>query len=266
MTFADGTGTVLIGPEHPLVSVFRRAVRSGKHTGQWILLAVKDAPHAPPRFLGNVVWTPGGRFLFFHGLSGRVQSTHPDKTLNGKTLDHLTLELGEDMSRFEEHTAILPGGKGSRGQFRRGVVHDNHMHPWFSLLLNDVSPYELLPATFRFEFSVPSSDVARRSAALIGTAKRTVCAFPVSTGEGPNYYQLDVWAGRGEGWKHRHADALPWPTIPGVVDGHRGEQVARKGHCHELGDDCGIVTVLTRPSGVLRRPGVVHTTIEPIRR
>jgi len=266
MGFADGAGTQVVGQDHPLVSVFRRAVQSGKYTGQWMFLAVKSAPDAHPKLLGTIVWTPGGRFLFFHGRVGDVQSTHPDKSLNGKRLDHITLELAEDMQRFEEHVAVLPGGKRSRGQVRCGPVHAGHLHPWFSLLLRDLDAYEPLPATFRFEFSIPLSDVSRRSRALMGSGKRTASAFPQPPTGSAHYFQLDVWAGRGPKWSQKFADALPWPTLPGVVAGHCGEPVTRSGQLHDFTDDAGVITVLTRPSGSLELAGLMHTVIQPAQR
>lgn len=265
MTFADGEGCLTVGHEHPLVSVFRRAVETGRPSGNWLFLVVRPSPAEKPKLLGTVAWTPGGRFLYFPGKHGEVASTHPNPSLNGGVLDHVTLELDETMSRYDEHVAVLKNVKGnSRGLRRKGVVHAGHLHPWFSLLLRNVEGYENLPKTFQFEFPVPSSDIQRRLWALIGVGKRSATTFPVPISKGPHYFQMDVWAGRGDGWKAKRSDAIPWPTVTGVLDGHEGEQVERIAQIHELDDGAGIVTVLTRPSGSLRISGLIHAKIEPI--
>jgi hypothetical protein len=239
-------------------------VDTGTYTGEWLFLAVRPSPAEKPKLLGTVAWTPGERFLFFPGKPGEVHSTHPDKSLNGRVLDHVTLELDVGMSRFSEHIAVLGGaGRKSRGQTRRGSVHDGHLHPWFSLLLGSLDGYEALPAVFKFEFPVPRPDESRRAQAMMGRGKRTATAFPVPESEGPHYYQLDVWAGRGQAWQRKYADALPWPTVDGVVSDHRGERVRRAAQFHELSDECGIITVLTRPSGSLQVAGLIHAAIQP---
>ncbi|HKO51981.1 MAG TPA: hypothetical protein VJV79_29935 [Polyangiaceae bacterium] len=266
MNFADGIGISVVGENHPFVTVFRRASETGKHTGDWILLAVRPSPNAPPRLLGTLVWTPGARFLFFHGIPGQIQSTHPDKSLNGKPLDHITLELDPDMSRFEEHNAALTSDAASRGQARRGIVHPGHLHPWFGLLLRDLDAYETLPRSFKFEFPVPRTDVERRSRALLGRGRRTDTEFRVPTTPGPHYFQVDVWAGRGPGWAKKYADALPWSDLPGVVAEYVDEPVQRAAQIHHFSDDCGLIVVLTRPRGVLEKAGLVHTVITPLNR
>lgn len=265
MSFPDGEGSLTVGRDHPLVSVFRRAVHKGTYTGEWLLLAVRPALAEKPKLLGTVAWTQGERFLFFPGKPVEVHSTHPDKSLNGSILDHVTLELDEAMSRFAEHVAVLGRGSGeSHGQTRRGTVHEGHLHPWFSLLLRSLEGYEALPAIFKFEFPIPHADVQRRVRAILGRGKRTATAFPVPESEGTHYYyQVDVWAGRGKGWQKEYADALPWPTLDGVVVGHRGEPVTRAAQIHELTADCGIITVFTRPSGSLQAAGLIHAAIQP---
>ncbi len=264
MTFADGEGILAVGRDHPLVSVFRRAVDTGGYTGEWLFLVARPAPAEKPKLLGTVAWTPGERFLFFPGKPREVHSTHPGKSPNGRVLDHLTLELDGTMSRFTEHVAVLGCGSGkSRGQVRRGRVHERYLHPWFSLLLRSLEGYEALPAVFTFEFPIPPTDLHRRLRAMMGTGKRTATAFPPLESAGTHYYQLDVWAGRGTEWHKRYAGALPWSTVHGVVAGHCGELVTRTAQFHELAGDCGIITVLTRPSGTLQTAGLVHAAIQP---
>lgn len=263
MSFQDGCGTLAVGQEHPLVAVFRRAVRTGTYSGSWVYLVVRPEASHRPKLLGTIAWTAGERFLYFPGYNGPAAPVQADDDLNGRNLDHATLELDRAASTFSEHIAALGDQPRSRGRFRRGVVDSTRLHPWFSLLLSDLARYEDLPATFRFDLAMPASDVDRRCRAMMGRGQRTSTSFPAPRGVGPHYYQLDVWAGRGEQWKERYADALPWPTIPGVVDDHLGEPCDRAAQRHEFDSDTGFVIVLTRPSGTLRTKGLLHAHVTP---
>lgn len=265
MSFADGEGVLAVGPDHPLVSVFRRAAETGKYTGHWLYLIARPSRSAKPKLLGTVAWSPGSRFLFFPGKLGEVLSTHPDQSLNGRRIDHVTLELDAAMSSFDEHVAVL-GGTNTRGQRRRGKVHDGHLHPWFSLLLRSLDAYASLPAQFKLQMAIPSADVTRRCEAMMGTGTRTAMCFPDPKPEGTYYYQLDVWAGRGDGWRKKYADTLPWPAFDGVIEDHRGELVDRSGQVHDVASDCGIAVVLSRPSGMPTVGGLVHAAIEPLKK
>jgi len=262
MGFEDGDGSIEVTLEHPLATPFRRAVSTGKYTGSWSYLIARPGPGLPSLLLGSVVWSPGKRFLYFPGRVGEVNSSRFDDEFNGRGLDHVTLELDTEMSRFDEHVAVLGDGK-SRGQRRKGRVHSGHMHPWFSILSTNLESYEPIPAELRMRFDAPLSDVQRRCVAMMGTGQRTSLCFPKAEGELPHYYQLDVWAGRGAGWADKYADALPWPTVSGVVDKHRGEEVERVAGRHAFEESAGIVFVLTRPSGTLLKGGLVHAEIEP---
>lgn len=265
MEFEDGVGTLKIDAGHPLMAAFRRTLQTGSPAGKWMLLIVRPSSNEAPRLLGSIAWTRGGRFLFFPGRIGECQSNHPDKRLNGRVLDHVTLELDSQMRRYSEHTAVMKedGAPGARGQARRGAVLKDHLHPWFSLLISDIGRYELLPRVFTCKTEVPASDIVRRTHAMLSDGKRTVCSFPTPGQGGLHYYQLDVWAGVGEDWSKRQAAAIPWPTCDGVVQGHMGEAVTTYKQVHVVDLQCGVVTVLSRPTGTLPRPGLVHASIGP---
>lgn len=262
MQFPEGHGEQVAGPTDPLVAVFRRSIRAGNPTGDWMYLLARPSAQRRPKLLGTIAWTEGKRFLFFAGRHGEVKSTHPDKRLDGRDLDHVTLELSESMMQWSEHVATLGAGS-NRGQGRSGRVHAGHLHPWFSILVSDLDGYGDVPAKFAHEFDVPATDKNRRSLAIMGTGCRSALTFPSVDGDGDHYYQLDVWAGRGAGWRDRYADALPWPSAKGVVSGHHGEPVPRSGSAHDLGDAQGVVVVLSRPSGTLRSAGLMHMEIGP---
>jgi hypothetical protein len=270
MNFQDGNGTLKVDLDHPLVTVFRRAVKTGKYTGDWLYLIVRPSAAEKPKLLGTVAWTPRGeRFLFFPGKPVEVLSTHLDKSPNGNMLDHITLEFDETMSRYSEHIKIL-GCDTSKPQrhTRGGCVRVGELHPWFSLLLQNLNEHEDLPAIFKFEFDAPSSDISRLAEeAMFGRVRqRSATAFPAPESDGPHYFQLDVWAGRGDGWKSKYADYIPWYLVKGRVDGHRGEIVTSAAQYHDFGDDCGILIALTRPSGSLTSGGIFHISRESMSR
>jgi len=135
--FSDGTGDVQVDENYPLVTVFRKCIRTGKGTGSWMFLLAQEEDHESRTILGTLAHTPGKRILFFPGHAGEVLSDHARPVWNGRTLDHLTLELDNDaMSRWSEHVAVL-GEAPNRGHEVRGKVRPGFLHPWFSLLLND---------------------------------------------------------------------------------------------------------------------------------
>lgn len=266
LSFPEGDGTVTVGRDDPPVSVFRRVIDSGKPTGRWVILSVRPAEDEPPKVLGVFAKTPapGHRFLYFPGKPSEVRSDHPKASLNGLKVDHVTLELASDMSRSDEHVAVLglPPGEKSRGHRRRGSVHPGLLHPWFSLLLRGFEDYRDLPARYRYTFEVPTADRGRRIRAFGPGARTPALVFPAPPGD-PSYYQLDVWAGRGPAWRERRCLVLPWSTIPSVAEGPQHPPGLFHAHAHSFGDDFGIITLLSRPAGVLHKPCLVHGTVEP---
>jgi len=264
MTFADGAGELSLCEQDPLVAVFRRAIRTGSYSGSWLYLIARPSAGLPPKLLGTIAWTPGERLLYFPGFHGSVVTRSREDPLNGGFLDHVTLELDPTGSKFEEHIAILGERRRTRGRARRGSVLPGHLHPWFSLLRSDLERYQDLPAKYRFQLVMPTADVARRCRAMMGTSMRTDVGFPDPSGDGPHYYQVDVWAGRGEDWAQRYANALPWAITPGVVDDHRCENLTRVAQWHALAPGVGVIVVLTRPSGSLRVAGLLHPDVTPV--
>lgn len=263
MNFEDGDGALTISLDHPLATAFRRAANKGGSTGSWLYLTYRPALDKPPKLFGTIVWTPGSRFLFFPGRRGEIRSTHKDASLNGKPLDHITLELDRAMLTADEHVAAIGEGR-NRGQRRKAKVHTGFLHPWFSLLFHDTLQYQALPAQFLLQLTAPKTDVQRRVVAMMGKGQRAYpAAFPSPGSTNSHYYQVDVWAGRGSRWESKQADALPWRTTS-IVLGHQGEEVQAVRQIHRLSTDSGIVSVLSRPSGVLKIAGLVHPTITPV--
>lgn len=250
----------MAGPHDPLVAVFRRSIRLGNPSGCWMYLIVRSSPETRPKLLGTISWTEGGRFVYFPGTRSRVESTHQDGRLNGRELDHVTLEIDASRTRWVEHVVVLGGGR-NHGQSRRGELRGEPLHPWFSLLLPSLETYGDVPARFTHTFDVPTSDKNRRALAIMGGGmSRSALVFPPAPHR-EHFYQLDVWAGRGPGWTSRNPDALPWSSQSHAVENHRGEPVLRSASKHELGGDQGVAIVLTRPSGTLKMTGLVHMGI-----
>lgn len=212
-----------------------------------------------------MAWTKGKRFVYFPGTSGRFQSINPSDSLDGESIDHITLELNETTSRFSEHVAVLGHTVAkTHGTLRTGRVHQGQLHPWFSLLLPDLDRYEKLPAHFRFDMLMPKSDSGRRTLAMMDRPHLHATYFPIPASEGPHYFQLDVWAGRGEDWKEKSAAGLEYRNICNMVSEHSKESFDMTVFTHDFLDDCGIVVLLTRPSGVLLTAGLACPTTLPI--
>lgn len=258
-----GEGHLTVDRKHPLVTAFRRSVDEGTRTGTWLYLVAASSASRVPKLLGTVAWTVAGRLLFFPGNPGRVLSTHPDGSLNGCPIDHVTLEFDDTGRSFDEHVAVFRRRRKSRGQGRRGRVHENTLHPWFSVLVNDLDGFQAIPASYSYSFEVPTPDVARRSRAMMGRGLLGRMSFPEPTVSTRAYFQIDVWAGRGAGWEHHYAGALPWATHPDLLQGHLGETLTAARVVQRLGPDIGVVVVLTRPSGCVVKPGLLHAAIEP---
>lgn len=267
MGFTLGVGEKRLEELDPLAAVFRRSIRTGAPTGSWFYLVARPSKGMIPKVFGTLAVTQAKRLLFFPGRVGTIATVPKDDPLNGYLVDHVTLEMDAAMTGFKEHSSVLKEQR-SRGRDRSGPIHDGIMHPWFSLLLPEVSEHIDLPSKFLLEINMPKSDIQRRAHAIMGQPVLiNDCWFPAPRSSNPHYFQIDVWAGRGNAWQTRHADVFPWPIMNDVVEGHLGEEVERKAQWKNLEPDIGVAIVLTRPSGTLRVRGLVHANgTSPIKR
>lgn len=261
--FPAGKGDVQVGENHPLVTVFRKSIRTGEGTGSWVFLLAKEDGHDSPTILGTLAYSPGKRILFFPGHSGEVFSDHARPVLNGRTLDHLTLELDDAMSRWSEHVAVL-GVAPNRGHEVRGRVRPGFLHPWFSLLLNDLGKYRQLPRRLRLAFEVPVTDRERRLPVMMGSGQSAAPPH-LSALDRPDagYLQIDVWAGRGPGWKSLESCLLPLAGRVDFIEATPPDQTVKQYKQRlQLSDEAGVVVYYARPIGRPTRPGLWHARID----
>ncbi len=261
--FPLGTGEIEVAQDHPLMSVFGKAIRTGKGTGTWLYLLARQPGEDAPTFLGTFARTPGRRLLFFPGRAREVMSDHAHGVLNGRVIEHLTLELSENMDSWSEHIAV-EGASPSRGHRASGKVRCGFMHPWFSLLLPNLDSYSRLPRKLLFRFNVPASDVVRRLPVMMDRGQQSAPPdLDVLGNANPGYYQIDVWAARGPDWHLREACVLPLACEKGLVEEAPDRQEAL--NCRQtlkLSEDFGVIVFYTRPQGRPVRPGLWHARID----
>lgn len=255
-TFPFGSGTLEATPEHPLLTPLRLAIVAGKPPGRWAWFAVQEAFIGVFKLIGSFVHSPGDRLLFFPGAEVLVIPGKQDERFNEKRIDHLTLDPPDVKGRHKSHVAVfgIPG-KDSRGINYSTKPPEGLLVPWFTLVSDTLAGFETLPSELRVTFPPPRPDVQSFGQELLGGIGFQ--AMPLPTGVGPNFFQLDVWAGRGREWKGLGARPLAWAYKAELVADapaeHQQIQVVQLDI--EFSDSVGLRVQCSRPGGRLRSSG-----------
>lgn len=141
----------------------------------------------------------------------------PTSPFNDQRLDHLTLDPPDPKGRHRSHVAVfgLPI-EDSRVLGYRTTPPPGLLIPWFTLLAPNLDEFELLPEKLIVQFPPPRPDLSEFSKDLMrGPYLAHAPAPPASTTR--TFFQFDVWAGRGFGWKQLGSRPLAWAYKPEVV-------------------------------------------------
>jgi hypothetical protein len=267
MSSSAGTGELEVDLDHPLLGAFRKAIETGKPPGRWLFFMVEDQPDLAPIVIGTFVHTPGNRFLFFPGSSTILADDHEEVRFAGKRLEHLTLDPPGKPGKHSSHVAVSGSPpKQSRGIRYTTTPPSDFMVPWFTLVAPDLRGFQRLPHQLHIHFSPPRPDVSRFGKQLLSAGGSTSVPLPPPAGN-PNYFQFDVWAGRGGDWQNTQENPLSWPYKPELVtEAPEGQQhvTVRRGQI-EFSATAGLVLNITRPAGQLRgthilRPNLTETS------
>jgi len=263
LNFSQGTGKLVVGTDYPAVAAFQRAMEEGQLTGTWRYLLAHDFPTLPYTIIGTFVKTPKGRVLFFPGAAIAIETDDPTARFNGRRLGHITVDPPRT-AKTSSHVAVqdLPHHE-SRGLKYRSAPPPDHMYPWFSFLLPDLSGFAALPAQLVVRFPPPPGNLHDFGQRLLADGAFATVPLPPPAGPGPVYVQFDVWLGRGASWKTLKARPLAWAYKPEIVKdapAHKQDVTVNRVDIG-LGPEIGLAVLVLRPSGRLLRPRILRPTL-----
>lgn len=255
-TFRFGSGTLEVTPEHPLLTPLRLAIIAGKPPGRWTWFAVQDVFIGVYKVIGSFVHSRGGRLLFFPGAEAVVVSGEQDKRFDGKRIDHMTLDPPDAKGRHRSHVAVFGIPEKSRGIDYRTKPPEGLLVPWFTQVCDTLAGFETLPCELKVTFPPPRPDVERFGQDLLGGSGFQ--SMPLPSGASPSFFQLDVWAGRGRGWKAQGARPLAWAYKAELVGDAPAEsqQIQVVQLDLHFSDSVGLRLLCSRPGGKLRSSDV----------
>jgi hypothetical protein len=249
-----GTGSRNVKPDHPLVVPIRVAIEKGRPPGSWSWAAFAEEDSGRLRVIGAFGHSPPrDRIFFFPGASVYISTEEEAPHFNGKRLDHLTLSPPDPKGRHESHVAVfgLPHDK-SRDLRYYTTPPPGLLVPWFTLLAPDLDAFELLPEKLIVQFPPPRSDLTEFAKVLMQGPTLAHAPVPPALMT-RTFFQFDVWAGRGFGWKQLGSRPLAWAYKPEVVkDAPAGSQDIQIIQLNvDLSSEVGVRIVASRPAGQL---------------
>jgi hypothetical protein len=137
------------------------------------------------------------------------------------------------------------------------------LFPWLSILVPDLDGFFRLPRILRATFAPPRSDVKRFAEQVLANGGASVVPAPELKGAGTSYLQFDVWVGKGQEWEAGKARVVAWPYKPEIVRNAPALQQdlqVRRLHIG-LGEDLGLVLLMTRPIGELQGSRLLRPTL-----
>ncbi len=256
--YPKGQGSIEVGLDSALAAPIRVSLETGRPPGAWRYLVVYDSEGEPPRVVGAMAHTPtpGDRFLFFPAAPLEVSAQQRGTRFSEPTLmDHLTLDPPRKAGAHKSHVAAGPPS-GARGLTRTTKPPPGTLVPWFSLLVPDLDPFPRLPGEMIVRFDAPHAEekgFQQFADRLVRAGGGTVVLPLPPAAAGSSFVQLDMWAGRGEGWRGMASRVLPWVYKTELVRAAPpGRQTVRATSIDfEVADGRGLRPILSRPEGVL---------------
>src|ERR1700688_791965 len=243
--FQPGYGEISAEPDHPLIAPLRLAIEAGRPPERWSWAVFGE------HVVGSFVHSEGNRLLFFPSGINHLA----DGTLGRfyrMRLDHLSLDPPDTKGRHRSHVAVF----GLSPQESRGLASwikpsAGKLPLWFSFVAPDLAGFPLVPRKLTVSFRNPRPQSADFAKQLVGVFTTAYAPVPEPIGE-PNYFQFDVWAGRGPtwAWKGFRAGPLSWDGIRGVKSAPPGTRRSRVVPLSvEISTKAGVHIVASRPAG-----------------
>jgi hypothetical protein len=182
-----------------------------------------------------------------------------------KRIDHLTLDPPHAKGSYRSHVAVfgLPK-KDSRGISYSTKPPPGLLVPWFALVADTLAGVTILPSLLTVTFPPPRPDIERFGGELLRGLGLKYMPLPI--GANSSFFQLDVWAGRGHGWKGQGARPLAWAYKAELIaDPPAGTQQLQIVQLDiDFSDAVGLRLLCSRPGGKLRNSGahILRPTVQ----
>ena len=136
------------------------------------------------------------------------------------------------------------------------------MHPWFSLLLPNLTGYSIVPQRMEATFPATRNSVAEFAKELLESFEfLQILSLTPLPPDGPSYLQFDFWVGRGAAWRDLAVRRLPYAkdVVSEVPARQRVDGVQLD---VEMTTEDGISVLISRPRGRLISSRILWPTLQ----
>jgi hypothetical protein len=134
------------------------------------------------------------------------------------------------------------------------------MAPWFSLLTPNLEGFFRLPERLSVQFPRLRPDLKKFGNELVQTGGFVFAPLPTLLDLSRNYFQFDVWIGRGKAWEKLASRALAWAYKSEIVDNPpSGEQEINVVEADvSFSSILGVRVLCSKPIGQLGSPHILR--------